>query len=114
VLKDDSVEDLVARIRGAEAGRAQVSPRIAAALRRRVSEYAQLLEGVEVGVGEAEELTPREQEILELIGEGLTNQQIAEELVIEVGTVQNHVHSILQNLDANSRREAAAYLVLLE
>ena len=108
VLKDHSVDDLLARIRAARAGRAPVSPKIAAALMSRVAEYAQLLDDVEAGVGEAADLTPREQEILELIGQGLTNQQIADRLVIEVGTVKNHVHNILQKLDASSRHEAAA------
>jgi DNA-binding NarL/FixJ family response regulator len=114
VLKDDSVEDLVERVRGAHMERVRVSPRIAAALMSRVAEYAQLLDDVQAGVGEAADLTPREQEILELIGQGLTNLQIAERLIIEVGTVKNHVHSILQKLDANSRHEAAAYLAVLE
>jgi DNA-binding NarL/FixJ family response regulator len=114
VLKDDSVDDLLQRIRAAHAGRAPVSPKIAAALMSRVAEYAQLLNQVDAGIGEADDLTPREQEILDLIGQGLTNQQIAEQLVIEVGTVKNHVHSILQKLDANSRHEAAAYLAVLE
>jgi DNA-binding NarL/FixJ family response regulator len=114
VLKDDSVEDLVERIRGANAGRVRVSPKIAAALMSRVTEYAQLLDQVEAGIGVADDLTPREEEILELIGEGLTNQEIAERLVVEVGTVKNHVHSILQKLDASSRYEAAAYLALIE
>lgn len=108
VLKDDSVDDLVERIRGAHAGRVRVSPKIAAALMSRVAEYAQLLDDVETGVGEADDLTPREQEILDLVAQGLTNQQIADRLVIEVGTVKNHVHSILQKLDASSRHEAAA------
>ena len=114
VLKDDSGEDLLERIRGANAGRVRVSPKFAAALMSRVTAYAQLLDQVEAGIGEADDLTPREQEILELIGEGLTNQEIAERLVVEVGTVKNHVHSILQKLDASSRYEAAAYLALLE
>ena len=108
VLKDDSVDDLLQRIRAAHAGRAPVSPKIAAALMSRVAEYAQLLDDVEAGIGEADDLTPREREILDLIGQGLTNQQIADLLVIEVGTVKNHVHSILQKLDASSRHEAAA------
>ena len=114
VLKDDTVDDLLQRIRGAHTGHVRVSPKIAAALMSRVTEYAQLLNRVEVGIGEADDLTPREQEILDLIGQGLTNQQIAERLVIEVGTVKNHVHSILQKLGASSRHEAAAYLAVLE
>lgn len=108
VLKDDSVDDLLERIRAAHAGRAPVSPKIAAALISRVAEYAQLLDQVETGVGEADDLTPRERETLDLIAQGLTNQQIAERLIIEVGTVKNHVHSILQKLDASNRHEAAA------
>jgi two-component system nitrate/nitrite response regulator NarL len=59
-------------------------------------------------------LTPREREILELIGQGLTNQEIADRLVIEVGTVKNHVHSILQKLEVGNRQDAAAYLALIE
>lgn len=108
VLKDDSVDDLLERIRNAHAGQVRVSPKIAAALMSRVTEYAQLLDQVEAGIGEVDDLTPREQEILDLIGQGLTNQQIAEQLVIEVGTAKNHVHNILQKLDASSRHEAAA------
>jgi two-component system, NarL family, nitrate/nitrite response regulator NarL len=49
---------------------------------------------------------------LHLIAEGMSNRQIAEELVIEVGTVKNHVHNILQKLDVSSREDAAAYLAL--
>jgi DNA-binding NarL/FixJ family response regulator len=57
--------------------------------------------------GDPGRLTLREQEIVELIGQNLTNQQIAERLVIELGTVKNHVHNILQKLAATSRSEAA-------
>jgi len=56
------------------------------------------------------ELTPREREVLELVGHGLTNPQIAEQLVVEVGTVKNHVHSILEKLDKRTREDAAGYL----
>jgi two-component system nitrate/nitrite response regulator NarL len=112
VLKDDSVDDLVERVRGAYAGKARVSPKIAAALMSRVAEYAQLLDEVETGFGDTADLTPREEEIMALIGQDLTNQQIADRLVIEVGTVKNHIHSILQKLNASSRHEAVTYLVV--
>ena len=49
-----------------------------------------------------------------MIGQDMTNQQIAEELVIEVGTVKNHVHSILEKLNVSSRGEAAAYLAFIK
>jgi DNA-binding NarL/FixJ family response regulator len=58
-------------------------------------------------------LTPREFEVLELIAQSLTNQQIADQLFIEVGTVKNHVHNILNKLNVTSRGEAAAYLAFI-
>lgn len=113
VLRDDSVREFLKHIRATHNDAALVSPEIAAALMNRVSELAQLFpEGV--GGGEAGELTPREYEVLQLIGQGLSNQEIADQLVIEVGTVKNHVHSILKKLGVNSRQDAAAYLAILE
>jgi DNA-binding NarL/FixJ family response regulator len=114
VPQDDSVHDLLHRIRVAYEEEALISPQIAAALMSRIAELSQLATEIKAEVGGTEELTPREREILELIGQGLTNQQIADRLVIEVGTVKNHVHSILQKLDASSRHDAAAYLAIMD
>ena len=58
----------------------------------------------------AKTLTAREREIGELLQGGLNNKQIAARLCISVSTVKNHVHSILEKLDARSRGEAAALL----
>jgi two-component system nitrate/nitrite response regulator NarL len=114
VARDDSVEDLLERIRAAYRDKAMVSPEIAAALMSRVAKYAQLFTDIEAGAYGDTGLTPREREILQLIAQGLTNQEIADRLVIEVGTVKNHVHNILQKLDVSNREEAAAFLSLLE
>jgi DNA-binding NarL/FixJ family response regulator len=114
VARGDSVEDLLRRIRAAHRDKAVVTPEIAAALMSRISKYAQLYSEVQSGLYEDAGLTPRECEVLELIGEGLTNQGIADRLVIELGTVKNHVHSILQKLDVSSREDAAAYLAFIE
>jgi two-component system, NarL family, nitrate/nitrite response regulator NarL len=111
VLKNDSVEELLRHIRAAHAGKARVSPVIAAALMSRVAELAQLVSQASVSA-DVGELTPREMEVLTLIGRGLTNQEIAEHLVIELGTVKNHVHNILNKLGVSSRRDAVGYLVL--
>jgi two-component system, NarL family, nitrate/nitrite response regulator NarL len=116
VLAEDSVEDMLERIRSACQGQALVSPKIAGALMRRLSELArqasQPLAAMGTNGAAGQELTPRELEILGLIAEGMSNRQIAEELVIEVGTVKNHVHNILQKLDVSSREDAAAFLAL--
>ena len=53
-------------------------------------------------------LTPRESEVLALVARGLTNREIADELVISVKTASVHVSHILHKLDASNRREAAA------
>jgi LuxR family maltose regulon positive regulatory protein len=53
-------------------------------------------------------LTPREQEILTLIADGASNQEIGERLVVTVGTVKGHVNHILDKLEARNRTEAVA------
>lgn len=55
------------------------------------------------------EITPREEEVLRLLAEGLTNKQIAGRLVVSEHTVHRHVTSILRKLDVPSRTAAAAY-----
>jgi DNA-binding NarL/FixJ family response regulator len=52
-------------------------------------------------------------EVLDLLGQNMTNTDIADTLYIEVGTVKNHVHSILNKLNVTSRGEAANYLALI-
>lgn len=114
VLKDDSLEDLIQTVRAAQDGRVFVSPQIAAALIERLSNLAHMFSTVENSVSDMTSLTSREMEVLKLIGDGLTNQQISQQLVIEVGTVKNHVHNILDKLKVSSRGEAAAYLAFIK
>ena len=114
VLKDDSLEDMIETVRAAQDGKVFVSPKIAAAMVERLSDLAQMFSDVENSVTDTAGLTSRELEVLKLIGKGLTNQEIAEQLVIEVGTVKNHVHSILEKLNVGSRGEAAAYLAFIK
>ena len=55
------------------------------------------------------ELTFREREVFDHLSRGLRNQEIADALSIQLATVKNHVHSILEKLGARSRTEAASY-----
>jgi DNA-binding NarL/FixJ family response regulator len=108
VLKDDSVEMLIQRVRAAYNGAPVISPHIASALMARVAKLANYCGEVETALGGRKEtLSPREREVLALVGQGLTNQEIAECLFIETGTVKNHVHNILEKLQVGSREEAA-------
>ncbi len=114
ILKDDSLEDMIESVRAAQAGKVFVSPHIAAAIIERLSDLAHMFAGIESNVSDTSNLTSRELEVLKLIGNGLTNQQIADQLIIEVGTVKNHVHNILDKLNVSSRNEAAAYLAFIK
>lgn len=110
VLQDVPIEKLLDNLRAVYDDQAIISPSVAAALMNRITELAQISAQSQVDPEALEELTPRERQVLDLIGQEATNQQIADQLFIEVGTVKNHVHSILKKLDVSSREEAAGYL----
>lgn len=108
VLKDDSVEGLLEIMRAVYNDEAIIPPNLAAKLMNRVAELARAYDDLgSVETEMSEDLTRREQEVLDLICDGRTNQEIADSLIIELGTVKNHVHNILKKLNVTSRREAA-------
>jgi DNA-binding NarL/FixJ family response regulator len=102
VSRDGSLADLTAAIESAMRGECVLPPRIAASLVRRVS----LLAADRVTEAAAAALTAREQEIVTLIAEGLSNKQIGARLHIELATVKNHVHNILDKLHVRTRADA--------
>lgn len=114
ILKDSSLKDLMQVIRLAQKGEAQVSTRIAGAMMERLFRLARMFSTVENRMDGDARLTSRELEVLQFIGEGLTNQEIAARLVVEVGTVKNHVHRILEKLNVNNRQEAASCLAFIK
>ncbi|HRW05201.1 MAG TPA: response regulator transcription factor [Caldilineaceae bacterium] len=114
VLRHEPLTTLLEKIRAASDERALVTPEIAAVLIERVSALSDQLTDLGIDHGDYEKLTVREREILELVAEGLTNQEIADELIIAIGTVKNHVHNILDKLNVHSRQDAAIYLSLVE
>ena len=103
LLKDVKARELVEAIQRAAKGEATLHPRVAARLIKQFSH------------GEPDrrtlftELTEREVEVLTLIARGFTNQKIAEDLVISVGTVKGHVSNILSKLHLADRTQAAVY-----
>jgi DNA-binding NarL/FixJ family response regulator len=112
VLESEGVEQLMAVVGHTVVREALISPSVAAALIARVTELKRLateLNGYHESDMEqqATELTEREREILALLSEGYNNREIAEALVISVGTVKNHVHNILDKLDVHTRKQAA-------
>ena len=112
VLEDEPLSALTHRIHEIYHETFKISPDIASALVSRLAELKRLatsLGGRQTMRVENSynELTPREQEVLELLAKGQTNHEISEALVIEVGTVKNHVHNIFRKLDIHERQHAA-------
>jgi two-component system, NarL family, nitrate/nitrite response regulator NarL len=95
--------ELVATIEHVVSGESLASPRVTAMLLQRLARLS-----AERSNDHEEQLTLREREIVALIDQGLSNKQIAKHLYIEVPTVKNHVHNILEKLNVNGRYEAAA------
>jgi len=104
VTREASLDELVDVVESVARGESLCSPRISGLLLRRVTEAA----ARQRRPVPADRLTPREAQIVGLIDEGLSNKQIAGRLSIEVATVKNHVHSILEKLQVERRAEAAA------
>ncbi len=101
LLKNVSADDLAQAIRAACMGQSTLSPEAAQSLVRSTAHAS----------AAAPELTPREQEVLSLMVEGLSNPQIAERLVVSRSTIKYHVSNILSKLGAMSRAEAIAVAV---
>jgi DNA-binding NarL/FixJ family response regulator len=104
LLKDSPAEDLVRAVRAVGSGRAMLDPavtaRVLAAYRSTPSSTA------DVAVAE---LTSRESDVLRLMARGLTNNEIAGELVISELTVKSHIGRIFTKLDLRDRAAAIIY-----
>jgi DNA-binding NarL/FixJ family response regulator len=109
LLKDVTAERLFDAVRVIAAGDALLAP---AVTRRLISEFARMRPTAPMNAlpGLAT-LTPRETEVLRLVAEGLSNQQIAERLVVTEETVKTHVSRVLHKLGLRDRTQAviAAY-----
>ncbi len=106
VGQESSVADIREAALGAMRGEARCSPELTAKLLARLALLANALPAAEA----LPSLTGREQEIAQLVGDGLSNKEIAIHLGISPATVKNHVHIILNKLDVSRRRGIGAML----
>jgi DNA-binding NarL/FixJ family response regulator len=104
LLKDVQPQDLAQAVRAAHAGQALIDPTVA----------ARLVDTLADGSDEqAEQLTRRENEVLDLIARGFSNKRIALELGVAEKTVKTHVSHVLAKLGVADRTQAALYAARL-
>jgi DNA-binding NarL/FixJ family response regulator len=106
LLKDTPIDELVQAIHLVHRGYNQLAPGLAQRLFNQPA--------AAVSSPEFDGLTPREQEILRLIGQGGSNREIAQQLYISERTVRNHVTSILSQLGLRDRTQAAIFVNALD
>lgn len=111
LLKNSPAEDLVAAIRSVQNGQAFFSPSVSKVL---LDEYVRRSTGAQSTDNEqqvAGRLTAREREILQLVAEGSTHQQVANHLSISVRTVDTHCNNIMKKLDIHGRSGLVTYAI---
>jgi two-component system, NarL family, response regulator LiaR len=101
LLKNVQPKELARAVRAAHAGEVLLDPGVAARLVEAIAQPA--------GGEPRERLTPREREVLELIGRGLSNKRIASELGVSEKTVKTHVGHLLSKLGVTDRTQAALH-----
>jgi two-component system, NarL family, response regulator LiaR len=102
ILKDATRDQLLQAIRDVDQGRASLQPSIAVKLIQEINHPTELLYT-------ADPLTRRELETIRLIARGLSNQEIADKLVVNERTIAKYVSSILDKLQLANRTQAALY-----
>jgi DNA-binding NarL/FixJ family response regulator len=105
LLKDTPPADLLAAIRVVAAGEALLAPRIT---RRLIAEFARRPDPARVAPAALDQLTDREREVLALVARGLSNAEIAEQLVVSPATSKTYVSRILAKLHARDRAQLVA------
>lgn len=107
VLKDASFDEFVATIRAVAAGEKVLPPRMTETLFAQIAKEA-LHRGGDEAIEDVR-LTRREREVIDLIGEGLSNKEIAQRLNIATHTVKSHVRNVMEKLTLHTRLQISAY-----
>jgi DNA-binding NarL/FixJ family response regulator len=104
LVKDCSTDEIASAIDSVVVGETALSPRLAASMLAEVRRQDSAIQSERV-------ITPREEEVLQLIADGCSTPEVAEQLFISQKTVKNHLASIYQKLDARDRTQAVLQAV---
>ncbi|AQW49275.1 response regulator transcription factor [Streptomyces violaceusniger] len=104
ILKDTGPADLIRAVQLAAKGEPVLAPRIT---RRLLERHVQSGRDTEAALRRIEELTPAERDVLRLLGTGLSNAEIADQLYLSAGTVKAHISRILTRTGCANRVQAA-------
>ncbi|HYF92671.1 MAG TPA: response regulator transcription factor [Symbiobacteriaceae bacterium] len=104
LLKDVSADELAAAIRNAASGKPTLHPMAAARMMQELNAPPKPKSAID-------EISPREMEVLQAIGRGLSNKEIGEKLFIGERTVKTHVSHLLEKLNLQDRTQLAIYAV---
>ncbi|MDZ4865424.1 MAG: response regulator transcription factor [Gemmatimonadota bacterium] len=107
LLKEATVEDLVSTIRAVAEGAHVLPPEMTSTLFSQIAKEA-LVRGRAVAA-ESVRMTSREREVIGLIGEGLSNKEIAKRLNIATHTAKSHVRNVMEKLALHTRLQIAAF-----
>ena len=107
ILKDATLEDFLITIRAVAEGNNVLPPDLNDSLFSQIVDYA--LKGGKLKLGEAIRMTKREREVIELIGDGMSNKDIGEKMNVSTFTVKSHIHNIMEKLLLHTRLEVANY-----
>ena len=107
LMKDATIEEFITTIRSVARGVRVLPPILTGTIFSHVAKHAARRDPSTIR--EAVTMTPREREVVGLIGEGLSNREIGERLDIALHTVKSHVHNVLEKLALRTRLQVAAY-----
>ena len=107
IMKDATFEELVSTIHAVLLGHHVLPPVITSTLLSQIAKNA--VSGGREEALEAVRMTPREKEVVQLIGEGRSNKEIAAEMSIATQTVKSHVRNVMEKLALHSRLQIAAF-----
>jgi DNA-binding NarL/FixJ family response regulator len=107
ILKDATLDDFLATIRSVAEGGKVLPPILGGSLFTQIIEHA--VDDGKTNLNKAIRMTKREQEVIGLISDGLSNKEIAKRLHVATYTIKSHVHNIMEKLTLHTRLEVANY-----